>query len=182
MRRFMFAMATLAVLALPVSVRAQQSGLKIGYINSETILQQAPGVKEAQAQFDKEMKTYQDEVQKMSDEIQQMIQQYDQQQLTLSPEAKQQRQQAIRQKQQAYQDRLKAIDQKAQDRQQELVQPVMDKINTIIEQIRAEGNYSLIFNTAAGALIAADPSLDLTQEVIKRLNAPGKPAGPGHQD
>lgn len=169
MRRFMFAMVGLAALTLPATGQAQQSGLKIGYINSEAILQQAPGVQEAQSQFDRDMQSYQAEVQTMAQELERMIQQYDQQQLTLSPEAKQQRQAAIRQKQQEYQQRLQAIDQQAGQRQAELVQPVMDSINEIIEQIRAEGSYSFIFNTAAGAIIAADPSLDLTDEVIRRL-------------
>lgn len=170
MRRFMFATAAFVALALPTAAEAQQ-GLKIGYINSEAILQQAPGVQEAQSQFDQDMQGYQAEIQTMAQELEQMIQQYEQQQLTLSPEAKQQRQAAIRQKQQEYQQRLQAIDQRAGQRQAELVQPVMDQINEIIEQIRAEGNYSFIFNTAAGAIIAADPGLDLTDEVIRRLRS-----------
>lgn len=169
MRRFIFALVGLVALALPVTAEAQQSGLRIGYINSEAILQQAPGVQEAQSQFDQDMQGFQAEVQGMAQELERMIQQYEQQQLTLSPEAKQQRQAAIRQKQQEYQERLQAIDERAGQRQAELVQPVMDSINDIIEQIRAEGNYSFIFNTAAGAIIAADPSLDLTDEVIRRL-------------
>ena len=170
MRRIMFALAGAAALALPAAVEAQ-AGLKIGYINSEEILQEAPGVQEAQSQFDADMQGYQAEIQTMAQELEQMIQRYEQQQLTLSPEAKQQRQAAIRQKQQEYQQRLQLIDQQAGQRQAELVQPVMDQINAIIEEIRSEGNYSFIFNTAAGAIIAADPSLDLTQEVIRRLQA-----------
>jgi Skp family chaperone for outer membrane proteins len=47
----------------------------------------------------------------------------------------------------------------------------MDKVNTVIETIRAEGDYHLILDLAAGSIVAADPSLDLTQEVIARLPA-----------
>ena len=67
----------------------------------------------------------------------------------------------------------------AGQRQQELVQPVMDKINQVIEQIRAEGAYTLIFDVSAGGVVAADPGLDLTQEVIRRLKAAAPPATPG---
>jgi Skp family chaperone for outer membrane proteins len=58
----------------------------------------------------------------------------------------------------------------------------MDKVTAVIEKMREEGNYSLILDVAAGSIISADPSLDLTQEVIRRLaaqdaSAPGNPGG-----
>jgi Skp family chaperone for outer membrane proteins len=52
----------------------------------------------------------------------------------------------------------------------------MDKVNAVIEKMREEGSYALILDVAAGSIISADPSLDLTQEVIRRLKAEA-PAG-----
>src|SRR4051812_8700670 len=166
--------ALLLALGAPRMVHAQG---KIGYVNSQNILAEAPGAKEAQTKFDAEMGTYKDEVQKLQTELEGLVKQYDQQQAMLSPSAKQQRQADIQTKQKAYQDRLAAIDQTAGKRQQELVQPVMDKINKIIETIRSEGSYAVIFDVASGGVVAADPGLDLTAEVIRRLkaeSAPGK--------
>ena len=167
--------ALLLALSAPRALHAQG---KIGYVNSQNILAEAPGAKEAQTKFDAEMGQYKDEVQKMQTELEGLVKQYDQQQAMLSPSAKQQRQADIQTKQKAYQDRLAAIDQTAGKRQQELVQPVMDKINKIIETIRSEGNYAVIFDVASGGVVAADPGLDLTAEVIRRLKAespaPGK--------
>ncbi len=76
-----------------------------------------------------------------------------------------------------YEQRLGEIDQQAQVRQAELIQPVMDRITTVIESIREEGGYSLIFDVAAQGIISADPSLDLTQEVIRRLTTTPLPSG-----
>jgi Skp family chaperone for outer membrane proteins len=45
----------------------------------------------------------------------------------------------------------------------------MDGITAIIEQVREEGAYSLILDAAAGSIVSADPALDLTREVIDRL-------------
>jgi outer membrane protein len=170
--------ATAFMLALgsPQGVSAQA---KIGYINSQSILAEAPGAKEAQTKFDSDMQAYRTEVQQMQTELETLVKQYETQQAMLSPSAKQQRETDIRTKQAAYQERLAAIDQRAGQRQQELVQPVMDKINQVIEQIRAEGTYALIFDVSAGGVVAADPGLDLTPEVIRRLKAaaPATPAG-----
>ena len=174
MTRALFAaIALVLALGMPQHATAQ---VKIGYINSQSILAETPGAKEAQAQFDQDMTGYRSEVEGLAKELETLVQQYEAQQAMLSPSAKQQREADIRTKQQAYQERLAAIDQRAAQRQQELVQPVMDRINQTIEQVRAEGSYALIFDVAAGGVVAADPALDLTQEVIRRLQAAGTAA------
>lgn len=162
-------------------VHAQQAGLKIGYINSQEILDQSPAAIAAQEQFNEEMEAFRTEVQNMAQELERMIQQYEQQQLTLSPQAKEQREQEILTKRQEYDQRVQELDQQAGQRQQELVQPVMDRITRVIEEIRTEGSYSLIFDVAAGSILAADESLDLTAEVLRRLQADetGAATGPG---
>jgi len=157
------------VLSLPVAATAQV--LKIGYINSQDILAEAPGTQEAKDQFDADIVTYRTEVEGLAAELESLVQQYEQQQALLSPAARQTRETDIRAKQQAYQDRVAAIDERAGLRQQELVQPVMDRVNAAIEEIRAEGSYALIVDVSSGAVVAADPLLDLTQEVLARLNA-----------
>ena len=157
------------VLSLPGAAAAQV--LKIGYINSQDILAEAPGAQEAKDQFDADMVTYRTEVEGLASELDNLVQQYEQQQAMLSPSARQTRETDIRAKQQAYQERVAAIDERAGLRQQELVQPVMDRVNAAIEEIRAEGNYALIVDVSSGAVVAADPQLDLTQEVLARLNA-----------
>ena len=80
--------AGLVFMAWASSLEAQ-AGLKVGYINSASILDKAPGAQEAQDQFNRDVQGYRGQVQQMADEIQAMIEQYDKQQMTLSPEAAQ---------------------------------------------------------------------------------------------
>ena len=178
MRRSTF-VSSLLVLALSATSLDAQVALKVGYINSAAILEQAPGAQAAKDQFEQEFSSYQTEIQEMAQELQTLMEQYEQQQLTLSADAKARREGEIRQKQGAYQARLQELDEQAGQREQELVQPVMDRISRVIEEIREEGSYSLIFDVSAGSIISADPSLDLTDEVVSRLQsaAPGSPGG-----
>jgi Skp family chaperone for outer membrane proteins len=76
------------------------------------------------------------------------------------------------------QQRTDQLSQVAEQRRAELIQPIMDRINVVIEAVRTEGQYHLILDLAAGSIIAADPMLDLTQQVIGRL-APAPEPGPG---
>src|SRR5688572_2966356 len=105
MKRTLFA-ATALMLALGAPSTASAQAGKIGYINSQNILAEAPGAKEAQAQFDSDMARYRTEVQTMATELDNLVKQYEQQQAMLSPAAKQTRETDIRNKQKAYQDRL----------------------------------------------------------------------------
>jgi len=169
MRRTPFAVLALAFLLAVGAVEAQT--LKIGYINSQEILSEAPGAAEAQRAFETDLQEYEAEAQQLQEEITNMQQQLEQQRLTLSPEARQNREQAIAQRAQEAQMRMQELDRLAAQRRQELVQPVMDDISEVIEIIREEGAYSFVFDVAAGAIVAADPSFDLTDEVIRRLQA-----------
>lgn len=179
MRRFLIlAAGTLLALALAFPARAQ-SGIKIGYINSQQIIQEAPGAREAQQQLEEQLSEYRTEVQTMGEELQQMIQQYEQQQMTLSEEARQSREEQIRQQQQAYQERIQQLENQAAQRQEELVAPIMERINAVIENLRREGSYTMIFDVAAQGIIAADPGLDITSEVIRRLKENASPGSGG---
>jgi outer membrane protein len=162
--------AGLVLLASATAVQGQ-STFKVGYINSAVLLEEAPGAREASEQFDRDLQGFYSEIETMSQELQQLIEQYDRQQMMLSAAAKSQREEEIRVRQQAYQTRVEQLEEQAGLRQQELVQPITERVNEVIEQIRAEESYSFIFDVAAGSIIAADPTLDLTPEVLRRLRA-----------
>jgi outer membrane protein len=165
-----------AAVALSVSPAQAQTPLKVGYINSQAILEQAPGAREAMQQFDQEMASLRSRLQPAADSLDQLIQAYEAQALTMSADAKQRREQTILQRRESLEQRAAQLETEAGQRREELVQPVMDRINSVIESMRVEGSYHLIFDVAAGSIIAADESLDLTAEVIRRLQAS---AGPG---
>jgi outer membrane protein len=167
MLRTRLALTALAFLLTTGAAEAQT--LKIAYINSQEILLQAPGADAAQQQFDQEMQGYQAEISQLETELQNLQTALQQQQLTLSPEARANREQQLQQKYQEYQNRTSQLQQVANERRAALIQPVMDNITAVIEQMREEGAYSLILDAAAGSIVSADPALDLTQEVITRL-------------
>jgi outer membrane protein len=177
MRRSFFALPALAWAVAAASAEAQT--LKIGYINSQQILASSSEAAAAEQQFTQEMQRFQAEVQSLEDEITGMQQRLQQQQLTLSPEARANREQQIQAKLQEYQTRTAELQQMADERRAELVQPVMDRITVVIETLREEGQYSLILDVAAGSIISADSTLDLTPEVMRRLGPDAGATGAG---
>jgi len=147
----------------------QATDMRFAYVNSNVILEQAPGATEAQATFDREVARWQSEVQVLEDSLREMVSAYEQQQVMLSPEARTRRQQDIQQKNLEYQQRTADLQQVAERRRMELIQPITEMITATIREIRAEGSYTMIFDSAAGALLAADTTLDITSQVIDRI-------------
>src|SRR5262249_41171924 len=62
--------------------------------------------------------------------------------------------------------------------QNEVQQDFVRKATPIIDQIAKEKGLQMLFNTENAGFAWADPALNLTSEVIKRLDAAAKPAAP----
>jgi len=171
MRLLKYFLPSLLLLAVASQAGVAQAMPKMGYIDANEILRESTEAQAAQAQFDREMAQFQSQVQSMGEELQTMLAAYQQQAGTMSEEARTARETEITQKQQEYETRAQTLETEAAQRRAALVEPVMERINTIIEAVRTEGAYTLIFDIAAGAILAADPALDLTPEVLRRLSA-----------
>jgi outer membrane protein len=175
MRRSTLAIAALACVIGAAAAEAQ-TPLKIGYINSQEVIASSTDAAAAQQQFDTEMLGYQTEIEQLEQELTGLQESLQRQQLTLSPDARAAREQQLQTRVAEYQQRSAQLGQIAEQRQRELIQPVMDAVNVVIEAIRVEGQYHMILDLAAGSIIAADPALDLTQQVIARMTPPAEPA------
>lgn len=155
----------------PAQQPAPRGGMKIAYVIPQQILDSTPGYVAAESTLSHEVAGYRDEVQKMQQQMDSAVQALDQQSIALSPAAKQAKQRDLQAMQQRFDSRTQELNQRAQQRQQELMAPIQQKIRTIIEAVRLEGGYAMIFNgdPNASGLLAADPALDITRTVVARI-------------
>ena len=174
--------STLALVLTAVAggTAAAQATQKFGYVNSAAILAQAPGRAEAEAQFNNEVKAYQAQLQRMSDSLQLLASTFDKEAPRLDSATRDTRAKSIRSKESDYQTRARKLDEQMQNRQAELVRPIMEQLQKIIEAVRAEDNYSMIFDVGSqtSVIVAADKNLDITQKVLARVKAAPKPVAP----
>lgn len=155
------------------------AGTSMVFVNTGAILPIAPGADAAQAQFQTELEGYQAELAALATELDSLVAQYRRQEAMLDPAAREQRQQEILDKQQAAQNRQFQLEQQSETRRGELLKPILDNVREVIEQIRAEREYSIVFDIAESGVIAADPELDITEAVLARLGVePDTTSGP----
>lgn len=193
LRQLGAALAVAGLLAAPAASGAQetppqaesaageaedQSFPAVAYVNSQLVVQNAPGASEAQQTFSQEVEQAQQEVRDLQARLDSLTEAYQRQEATLSEQARQQRQARIRELQQELQQRAQELDDNLSQRQQELLQPIYEKVRGVIEEIRAERGYALVFDVSGPGVVAADPTLNITDEVLDRLReqSPGDTA------
>lgn len=165
--------ALVAFMAMPVVALAQgQTDLKIGYIDSEEVIKAAPGYTEANEAFNRTATAWRDTLDTKRTRLQTLFDDYKKQEVILSPEKKTEKQQemlTLEQDIQQYFQSKFGQEGEAAARQAELMRPIIDRVNDVIDQTRREGSYALIFDLNDGALVAGDPALNITEQVIQRL-------------
>jgi outer membrane protein len=62
------------------------------------------------------------------------------------------------------------------DETQKLQNDFQEKLSPIVEQLRMEKGLQVIFSVVDSGIVAADPGLDLSAEVVKRFDSAAKPA------
>jgi outer membrane protein len=172
MRSFFRAALVAFVLVATLSGRASAQVQKLAYIQSSILLDQAPGRADAEKQFDAETAVYREQIKRMSDSLNALVAAFEKKQASLSPAARDVEGKAIQAKEASYQTRTRELEQKAQTRQNELVQPILDRIKLAIEDVRVEGGYSFIFNADQGSpIVALDKNLNVTDRVLSKLRS-----------
>jgi outer membrane protein len=161
--------------AAPAAAPADQGNApsKVGFVNIQAVLKQTPGYAKAESTFAKELEGYRTEVQKLQASLDSAAQDFDQQSVALSPTSRQTKRKELEAQQEKVQQRTQELQQRAAQRERELLEPIQQRINSVIEGIRAAGNYAIILDVSApgNAIITADKSIDLTPRVLSQLQA-----------
>jgi outer membrane protein len=163
---------------------AQAAGAKLAYIDSRVVLDKAPGRAAAESTFQKEYDAAQVKIKKMQDTLEAMGAAYQKSAPTLTPVTRELREKEIRDKQQSFENAARLLEAQMQQRQGELVQPMMNQIRSVLDSVRKEDGYTFIFDVGANAsvIVAADSTLDITDKIVSRLKpipvaAEAKPSG-----
>lgn len=145
---------------------------KFGYVDSDKIFAEFKEWQKAQEQFNTEYKAWDDEAKSMQKDLEDMQVEYEKQKLILSADKKKEREAAIEAKRQALDAYTKEVfgpSGTAERKNNELVKPLLDKINAAIEKVATEGNYDFIFNSAG--LAYAKKDYDITSKVMTVLES-----------
>jgi len=164
--------ALLVLVTGVVPAAAQQGGgVKLAYVNTQAILKATPGYSSAESTFTKELATYRSEVQKLQASLDSAASDFEQKSVMLSPTQRAAKRKDLQGQQEQLEKRTQELQGRAATRERELLDPIQSKVNSVIEGVRASGNYAMIFDVSApnSGIVTADKSLDLTEKIIQQL-------------
>lgn len=164
-----FVAATLLLFSFGVATCADN----IGFINSDQVLREYAGARDLDAQLEASVEDWRSQTRTMESEIDALITELQNQRLLLSEEAAMEKERSIQEKRAAFEEFLNQVwgaGGMAAQREAELWQPVFDRVKEILEEIGVEGEYQMIFDSARMGIVYAAPTIDLTQQVLDRLN------------
>jgi outer membrane protein len=176
---------TLLALSTGAGALAAQQVAKIAYVNPQALFQAAPGRAEAMAAYEKDAAGYRSELTKMSDALSAMVADYTKNESKMLAPDKARRQAQIQAKEDSLRSRQSELEQTANERQSQLMAPIMETVRKVLEDIRVEDGLAMILSSEPGTspILAADKNLDITERVVARLRtvAATKPAANAKQ-
>jgi outer membrane protein len=171
----MLLLPVLLVLVLAGSARAQQ---KIGFINSESIMQTLPEAVDAQKTLDATVAQWEAELQKMQADWKRKFDDFDKRKLILTDQVRADQERELREMDQAITDfRNKKFGQNGElfQKQTEVMKPIQNKLFKVLEQLAKDDGYDYIFDRSGQILLLfANEKLDLTATVLQRMESYGK--------
>jgi len=166
--------AFILILLAGLPQRAASEGLKLGYIDSATILSEYKPYIDAQKELDRFWQQKQKEAEARQKEIEDLMSRYESQKLLLSEERKKKMEEEINRRKEDYDRFMKQVFDPTTGeiarKRDELSGPIFERINSVIQKIGAEEKFDFIFDVAPMGIVYANPKYDLTKKVIDELN------------
>ena len=164
----------LVLLAVLLRMDPATAQIKIGYVDSQKILESYKEAQDAQKQLAEVNKGWEDEARNMQRELQTKQDELESQALLLSDEKRKEKEtdlQNLYLRFQQFQQEKWGQQGEAYKKQNELMKPIIEKVQTVIKKLGADEKYDYIFDTIAGNIVYAGTGQpDLTAKVIEELN------------
>ena len=161
---FAVAAALLVGAALPIA--AQE--LKIGYVNSERVLREATPAKAAQAKLEAEFSKRERDLGDVTNRMKTAADKLEKDAPTLSEAERTLRQRELVEQDRDLQRKRREFQEDLNQRRNEELAAVVERANRVIKQIFDAEKYDLILQE----VVFAGPRVDITDKVIRVLNAP----------
>jgi outer membrane protein len=161
------------VLTLSLLLFASTAGFsqKFGYCNSELLLTQIPEVKAA----DSELQAFQNQLTKRGQERVKALQEAaadlarKKEQGTISPKDYEAQATKLKEEETSIGAYEKEVYEKLGKKREELFKPLLDKVNTAMNDVAKENGYMFVFDSSTSFLLYASETLDVTKLVKAKL-------------
>jgi outer membrane protein len=158
------------ILFVGVSSITKAQTLKFGHIDIQQLITVMPEHATAISEMDKTTKELEDMLGTMQTELQTMFKEYTDKQSTMSDLVRQAKEDDIRAKQQRIETFRDQSEQQLQQKQQDLMKPIVAKADSCIELVAKEQGLIYVFDTSSRVVLyKSNQSMDILPLVKKKM-------------
>ncbi len=163
--------SVLAAVALMASAQGAfaQSATKIGFVSLDRILRDSQPAKAAQTKLECEFSKRQKDLQDAQGRLKAAADKFDKDSPVISESDRTRRQREMADMDKDFQRRQREFNEDINQRKNEELAAVVDRANKVIRSIAEGDKYDIVFQDA----VYVNPAIDITEKVLKALNAPG---------
>jgi outer membrane protein len=177
LRSTLAAVAAALTLALPIAASAQQT-LKLGYVDYQRVLLEVEDGKSAKVRLQKWLDDRQKEIDREQESLRKEKELLDKQASAMSEDTRMQKASELQKKVIDLTQKWDRYRAEAANRERQEMEPIIGKIDQVIEGIAKRGGYTFVFEKRDSGIVYAQNQFDLTSEVMLNYNALPKNAGP----
>ena len=145
---------------------------KLGFVNTERILRDAVPAQRAQKKIEAEFKKRDEELAKVASELKRLQEDLEKNAVTMSDAQRRTKERDFGELNRDFQRKQREFREDLNSRRNEELAQVVQQANSVIRQIAEQEKYDIIFQDA----VFASPRIDITEKVIKALEAAKPPA------
>jgi outer membrane protein len=161
--------SAVAALLASAALTAQAQELKIGYVNADKVLRDAAPAKAAQAKLETEFSKREKDLADLASRLKAASDKLEKDAPTLAETERSRRQRDLVEQDREFQRKRREFQEDLTQRKNEELASVVERANKVMKQIFDAEKYDLIIQEA----VFAGPKIDITDKVIKALNAQG---------
>ncbi len=157
--------STLAALVLAVFAQTAAAEVRVGFVNSDRVMKEAPPAKKAQQKLEKEFEKRDQELQRVAKQLQGMQEALEKNGMTMAEGERRNKEREFNELNRDFQRKQREFREDLNQRRNEELAGVLERANKTIRQIAEAEKYDIIFQEA----VYASPRIDITDKVIKAL-------------
>lgn len=145
--------------------------VKMGYVDMQKAIQSTKAGKKAKKDLESEFEKRKKTLQTKENDLKKKSEELEKQAMVLSDEVRANKQQEFQKAMMEFQQLVQKNQQEIQQQERQLTEPIIEKLQTVINDIAQKENYSVILEKRENGVLFSKTELDITDQVIKAFEA-----------
>ncbi len=157
----------LMIIAVALIGAKANADVKIGYVDMQKAIQTTKAGQKAKKDLEAEFEKRKKSLQSKEADLKKMGEELEKKAMVLSEDVRAKKQKEFQTSMMEFQQTVQKNQKEIQDQERKLTEPILKKLQTVIEDMAKKDNYTVILEKRENGVLWAQKELDITEQVVK---------------